>query len=107
MTTQHAPRHFIAASRIAMTLVIFISLSQVANALTFTVTNLNNSGPGSLSELIAMANVSSGPDDIDFAVSGTIAITTALPALTEGGTTIDGANNITLDGVGLGSGSGI
>ena len=90
-----------------MTLVIFISLSQVANALTFTVTNLNNSGPGSLSELIAMANVSSGPDDIDFAVSGTIAITTALPALTEGGTTIDGANNITLDGVGLGSGSGI
>ncbi|HWB47756.1 MAG TPA: NosD domain-containing protein [Stellaceae bacterium] len=50
---------------------------------TFTVTNLNDSGAGSLRAAITAANADSGsPTVIDFAVNGTITLASALPALT-------------------------
>ena len=41
---------------------------------TFTVTNLHNSGTGSLRQAIIAANGQPGPDTIDFDVAGTIKI---------------------------------
>lgn len=59
------------------------------------VTNLDDSGPGSLREAILCANSHPGPDTITFAVAGTIHIADGnpLPALsdTTGGTRIDGS----------------
>ena len=43
---------------------------------TFTVTTLLDGGPGSLRDAVAAANASPGPDAIDFAVTGTITLTT-------------------------------
>lgn len=43
---------------------------------TFTVTNLLDAGPGSLRDAVAAANASPGADAIDFAVTGTITLTT-------------------------------
>ena len=52
-------------------------------AATFTVTNLNNSGAGSLRQAIADANSSPGQDDIVFSVSGTIYPSSVLPSITD------------------------
>jgi len=56
---------------------------------TFSVTNLANSGAGSLREAIQSANTSPGADVIAFDVAGTIALRSALPAFT-GPVTVDG-----------------
>lgn len=57
---------------------------------TFTVSNLNDAGAGSLRMAIADANGTAGADVINFSVSGTITLTTgALPAIT-GQVNIDG-----------------
>lgn len=58
-----------------------------------TVTNLDDSGPGSLREAINCANSNVGPDTIIFDVTGTINVLTQLPTLsdTSGGTLIDGS----------------
>lgn len=59
---------------------------------TISVTSLAGTGPGSLRWAIVEANASPGPDEIDFAVSGTIhAGRSALPAIT-GPTNIDGTS---------------
>ncbi|OJW14380.1 MAG: hypothetical protein BGO49_28650 [Planctomycetales bacterium 71-10] len=59
---------------------------------TIAVTSLASTGPGSLRWAIVQANSSPGPDEIDFAVPGTIkAGRSALPAIT-GPTTIDGTS---------------
>lgn len=51
---------------------------------TFTVTNLNDSGDGSLRQAILDANDADGPDIIDIEVAGTIELTSgALPAITD------------------------
>ncbi len=73
-------------------------LGFVATALpaaTFTVTNTNDSGPGSLRQAILDANASPGADTIAFNIPGqgvhTISLLSALPALTDdAGATIDG-----------------
>lgn len=59
---------------------------------TFTVTNLNDSGAGSLRAAISAANANAGPDIIIFSVAGTINVLSQLPDLGDpsGGTTIDG-----------------
>uniref|UniRef100_UPI0035644A97 DUF4347 domain-containing protein n=1 Tax=Novipirellula sp. TaxID=2795430 RepID=UPI0035644A97 len=54
---------------------------------TFTVTNTNNSGGGSLRQAILDANALAGTDTINFSITGagvhTINLTTALPSITE------------------------
>lgn len=52
-----------------------------AKTATFTVSNLLDSGPGSLREAISQANVAAGLDNIVFSVSGTISPTSALPGI--------------------------
>ncbi|NII27792.1 T9SS type A sorting domain-containing protein [Pseudoflavitalea sp. X16] len=84
-------------------------------ATTYTVTNLLNTGAGSLRQAILNANAdASGPHTIVFSVSGVINITTTLPAITRQ-VTMDGGNTITISGPGgdnyiglitLGAGSG-
>jgi hypothetical protein len=58
----------------------------IASAAVFTVTNVNDSGPGSLRQAILNANASPGADTINFNIPGggvqTIAPTNALPAIT-------------------------
>ena len=44
----------------------------VARAASFVVTNLNDSGPGSLRQAILDANAATGQDTITFSTSGTI-----------------------------------
>ena len=56
---------------------------------TFTVTNINDAGPGSLREALTQANATAGDDIIEFSVAGTVTLATALPVIAEG-VTIDG-----------------
>lgn len=59
---------------------------------TFSVTNLNNTGAGSLRQAITDANAAgAGGHLIDFTVSGVITITSHLPVITNNHITIDGA----------------
>ena len=64
-----------------------------AQAATFTVTNTNDSGAGSLRQAILAANSSAGADTIAFNILGagvhTIAVTSGLPTITDA-VTIDG-----------------
>ncbi|AXY73905.1 T9SS C-terminal target domain-containing protein [Paraflavitalea soli] len=61
---------------------------------TFTVTNTNSSGAGSLAQAITDANNNAGPDDIQFNIAGagpfTINLAAALPVIGAGGLTING-----------------
>ncbi|MCA8996466.1 MAG: hypothetical protein KDA80_05770 [Planctomycetaceae bacterium] len=68
---------------------------------TFNVTNLNNSGVGSLRQAILNSNAGSGADTINVSVSGTIVITTPLLITSE--ITINADNRITVQGQ-MGSG---
>src|SRR3954451_18574831 len=55
-----------------------------ADAATFTVTNLNDSGAGTLRQAIFDANTALGPDQITFqsSLSGQITLGSALPTIT-------------------------
>ena len=68
-------------------------------AATFTVTNTNDSGPGSLRQALIDANAAAGADDIafTFAPPATISLLSALPAITDP-LTINGlgASNLTI-----------
>src|SRR6516165_7323224 len=50
---------------------------------TFTVTNLLDTGAGSLREAVVAANANPGADSIDFAVTGTIALTSGQLDITD------------------------
>jgi len=63
------------ALRLFAAMVAF-ALSPLATALTYTVANLNDNGPGSLRQAVLDANGNPGSDLIDFAVTGTIVLTT-------------------------------
>src|SRR5262245_41779680 len=68
---------------------------------TFTVLNLDDSGPDSLRAAIVAANANPGADEIDFATTGTIALLTGQLDVTDS-VTINGpgAGALTVDGVG-------
>src|SRR5437899_10187294 len=88
------------AASAAITLLV-IALSQEDSAATLTVTNSNDSGPGSLRQAIIDANAAAGvADAINFRVSGTIVLSSTLPQITDvAGLTIDGAGqSITVSG---------
>ena len=83
-------------------------LAAPSAAATFTVTNMADSGPGSLRWAITQANLTPGPDVIQFAIPGpgvqTITPLSALPALTDPrGVFIDG---FTQPGSGAGGAGG-
>ena len=54
-----------------------------AQAATFVVANVGDSGSGSLRQAIADANAASGPDTITFSVSGTITLASPLPSIAD------------------------
>ena len=66
----------------------FTLLASQAVAATYTVTNLNDSGPGSLREAILSANANKG-STVAFRTRGTIILSTPLPEIT---------NQMTIDG---------
>ena len=61
---------------------------------TFTVTNLLDTGAGSLRAAVASANASAGADTIDFATTGTIALTSGQ---------LDISDSLTINGPGAGA----
>jgi len=67
---------------------------------TFTVTNIADSGPGSLRQAIVDANAAAGADAINFEISGTgvrtITLSSGLPEIT-GAVTIDGTSQAGFD----------
>lgn len=64
----------------------------------FPVSNLLNSGAGSLRDAITQANGAAGPDEITFSVSGTIDLASQLPTITDSLTiTGPGADQLTLN----------
>jgi hypothetical protein len=79
-------------------LALVLSLGAVpARAASFVVTNLNDSGAGSLRQAILDANTTAGADTITFSLSGTIVLTAALDIRDT--LTIDGAGqSVTISG---------
>ncbi len=70
-----------------------------ARAASFTVTNLNDTGAGSLRQAMLDANATAGADTITFVVPGTITLESMLPAISDvAGLTIDGGGAITISG---------
>lgn len=61
-----------------------------AMANTYTVSNTDDDGAGSLREAINQANANPGADIIDFSVAGTVSLLSTLPAITDA-LTIDGS----------------
>lgn len=72
------------------------TLSSYLLAATFTVSTLAFTGPGSIDDIITMANATAGPHIINFSVMGTITATTLMPIITED-LTING-DDIVIDG---------
>ncbi len=71
--------------RIKTVMVFLVSTSLFAA--TFTVTNINDSGAGSLRDAVNLANTTAGPDTVDFTIPGsgvhTIRPLSPLPAITD------------------------
>ena len=90
------------ASLLALSLVFMLSMSPLAQAATYTVTNTNDAGAGSIRQAIIDANANG--DDIidgDAAVDGTVNLLSDLPAITEN-VVIDmsGTTSFAIDGTG-------
>jgi predicted outer membrane repeat protein len=88
------------AIRVSMVFVVLVT--GAASAATFTVSNTNATGPGSLVDAISQANGAPGPHTINITASGTMNVTTPLvltqsitingPVATPPAFTIDGGN---------------
>lgn len=85
-----------------LTGVVGLGATSTATAATYAVTNTNDSGPGSLRQAVADANLAAGADTIDAAgVSGTITLTSGELAITEGvAITGPGAGSLKVSGGG-------
>src|SRR4051812_15906005 len=103
------------ARGVAVWLALVVEIG-TASAATYTVTNANNSGAGSLRQAITDANANAGQDTINFNIAGTgvhtINLTSALPAVTDPvfifGNSQPGYNNsplIELKGTNAGTGA--
>jgi len=78
-------------ARVALIAVITMSLAAAASAITYTVTNGNDSGPGSLRDAITQANATPADDSVRFGI-GPIVLTPATPyPATVGKLFIDGS----------------
>ncbi len=90
------------AWRIALALVLAFSMAGVsvrqAQALTYTVSNINDSGAGSLRQAITDANAHAGSDTITFTVSGTITLASSLPNITDHLTINGTGQSVTVSG---------
>ncbi len=81
---------------------VFLLIPLLSNAATFTVTNTDDSGGGSLRQALTDANSTSGNDMINFSLSSlseaTITLRSALPIITEG-ITLEGptGTRVTID----------
>jgi hypothetical protein len=87
----------------AFMLLMTLLYASTVRADTFTVTNLNDSGTGSLREAIEAAEANAGVDEIVFAdgVSGTVTLASALPIVRDpAGLIIDGGGDVTVSGNG-------
>jgi len=80
------PRYALAAIALPF---LFLAMSGLAQAGSFTVTNTLDGGPGSLRAAITAANIAGGTNTIDFNVTGTITLLSSLPTIT---------NNLTITG---------
>lgn len=76
------------------------AVSPFAGATTFTVTNLNDSGAGSLRDAIAQANASGGADTVQFqaGLAGTIALASEIVVTDTVNLVGPGAARVTIDG---------
>jgi hypothetical protein len=93
--------HFRVGVLATFTLLLTLVSASTAWSAIFTVTNTNDSGPGSLRAAIVQANANAGADEIAFAdgVGGTITLASALPTITDGaGLLIDGGGDVTVSG---------
>ncbi len=85
------------AWRIILALIICLSAAglsvQGAQAAGYPVSNLNDSGAGSLRQAILNANSHAGLDTITFSVNGTITLAAGLPAISDD-LTIDGSGQV-------------
>ncbi len=107
------------AGLLALGLLLALTLARPVQASSYVVNTLDDLDDGtcdvthcSLREAIKAANLNPGPDTITFVVNGTIAPTSALPALNDasGGTTIDAADRnfgLILNGVNIGAANGL
>jgi hypothetical protein len=98
------PLGLLMLAALAASVMMVVVLASQAQAATYTVANTNDSGEGSLRQAILDANVSTGADTINFALSPseahTITLLSPLPTITDpDGLTIDGGSaDITLSG---------
>ncbi|MEX0800811.1 MAG: hypothetical protein WD379_06310 [Dehalococcoidia bacterium] len=76
-------------------------LASPAQAATFTVTNTDDSGDGSLRQAIEDANAAAGADTIDFSVTGTITLASTLPDILDPLTIDASGGGVVLDGAGV------
>jgi hypothetical protein len=92
-------RRTMRAALVAGVVTALLAPASPARAATFTVTNNNDAGPGSLRQAVADANAAAGPDTIDFAVTGTITLGSSLPPVTQALTiTGPGSASLTISG---------
>jgi hypothetical protein len=76
---------------------VLAGISWAANATIFTVTNTNDTGPGSLRQAILDANAAGpGTHAVQFVVYGQIVLNSSLPQIINDSVTIDGTNTVSL-----------
>jgi predicted outer membrane repeat protein len=81
---------------VALAAALMLLVARPAHAATFTVTNTNDSGPGSLRQAIDQANSNPGADTIDISATGTINLQSTLSNLTSMEINGPGASQLTV-----------